>query len=109
MVPSRRVFRRESFDGTFYSLRYGRRRFRIRPVLWLSLPDEGIDVGGQVEVRGLALHAEPMIARVMHVLWNRPQRRIEYLLRSRGMRLHRPYIASELRLVTQFNPLSHRP
>jgi hypothetical protein len=97
VVPSSRVFRRHKFDDVFYHYQYGPRlRFRIRPCMWLKLDWEGIDVGDQVEVRGLGMAREPFVARVIEMRFAKRTRRIQYTLNQAGTVRPRVYLADEL-------------
>lgn len=97
IVPSRRVFRRERFDGAFYHLRYGSTHVRIRPVMWLPLDNEGLDVGDQVEVSGVGLSREPYIGEIIEMEYFRRDREIRYQVRRVDMKQDRSYVAAHLK------------
>ena len=52
LLPSPRVFKRTSFDGTYYHYSYGSAQFRLRPAMWLKVAGEGVEIGDQVETIG---------------------------------------------------------
>lgn len=95
-VPSRRVFRRESFDGEYYHLRYGSLRLRIKPCLWWKVAAEEIEIDDQVEVLSQLGKAEPLIGQVCEKMFDPHQGRIFYLLRNREVQLVREYSLHEL-------------
>lgn len=106
LIPSRRVFCRERFDGTYYHLRYGEARLRIRPVMWLSLESDGFDVGQQVEVSGVGLAREPFVGEIIGMEYYRRSREIRYTVRRAGVVQQRLYVASELKTVSTKSALS---
>lgn len=95
-VPSRRVFRRESFDGEYYLLRYGAIRLRIKPCLWWKVAAEDIEIGDQVEVLSQLGQVEPLIGQISEKMYDPHQSRIYYLLRNREVQLTREYFYHEL-------------
>jgi hypothetical protein len=98
--PSERVLRRERFDGVYYHYRYGSLRFRLRPVMWLKVTTDGIDVGDQVETTGLGLERELFVARVWGMYYVRQKGRILYRLKRNGSKVPGLYLANQLRLIT---------
>jgi len=96
LVPSRRVFRRESFDGEYYHLRYGAIQLRIRPCLWWKVAAEDIEIDDQVEVLSQLGQVEPLIGQVSEKMYDPHQSRIYYLLRNREVQLTREYFYHEL-------------
>jgi hypothetical protein len=98
VVPSGRVFRRFHFDGVFYHYQYGSQiAFRLRPSMWVPLRWEGIDVGDQVEVTGLAMARDLFVARVVEMRFSKKSQRIEYTLDQAGVIQPRRYTAEQLR------------
>src|SRR6056297_2020564 len=97
--PSERVLRRERFDGTFYHFRYGRIRFRLRPMLWLKVQPEGIDVGDTVETVGVGMERELFVAKVWGMHYVRRKGRILYRLRRSDSVIPNLYTADQLRVL----------
>lgn len=95
-IPSTRVFRRHSYDGIYYRLRYGVDVLRVKPTLWLKVADEGFWVGDQVEIRGLLMDREPCIATISEMRFDRVTSRILYQLHHREMPLPNTYTADDL-------------
>lgn len=102
LIPSDRVFRRRRFDGVFYEYHYGREfRFRLRPSMWLPLRYEGFDVGDRVEVSGLGMVRQAMIARIVEMRFSQRDQQIQYTLQWSDAIQPRSYVAEEMRLLTQ--------
>lgn len=101
--PSERVLRRESFDGTYYHYSYGKFRFRLKPVMWLKVDHEGIDIGDQVETIGLGLERELFVATVWGMHYVRRKGCTVYRLRRGDQIAPRLYTRDQLRLLTDKN------
>lgn len=99
-LPSERVLRRESFDGTYYHYRYGDVRFRLRPCLWLKVAAEGLDIGDQVETIGVGMERELFTAKICGMYFVRRKGRLLYRVCRLGKPVPRLYLADELRLLT---------
>jgi hypothetical protein len=101
-IPSDFVFERYSYDGQYYHIRYGdRMSLRIRPTLWLEIPDEGHRIGDQVEVLSNNMQNEPMIANIVEMRFSQVHKAIEYTLEHGDMRIDKPYFANEFVRLTQ--------
>ena len=100
-IPSSRVLRRESFDGTYYHYRYGQIRFRLRPCLWFAVRSDGIDVGDQVETIGIGLERELFVAQVWGMHYVARKGCILYRLRRRDSMVPQLFHAGQLRLLTE--------
>lgn len=105
LIPSTRVFRRDSFDGTFYHLRYGDKQFRTQPVMWLSVDGEGFDVGQWVEIASLGLSREPFVGQILEVRYDRRAQRIRYTVRRSDMTQPTKYTADQLKSIADRNVL----
>ena len=101
--PSERVLCRESFDGTYYHYRYGKYRFRLKPVMWLKVDHEGIDIDDQVETVGLGLERELFVAAVWGMHFVRRKGRIVYRLRRGDKLAPRLYTRDQLKNLTDKN------
>jgi hypothetical protein len=99
-IPSRRVFRRQEFDGEYYHLWYGSTRIRIRPSLWVSTLAEDLEVGDRVEVLSQMGRAEPMIAEIREKLFDPHLGRIYYLLRNREVDVPTVYFYEDLQRLS---------
>ena len=106
--PSERVFRREKFDGEYYHYRYGEVSFRLRPVMWLKVREEGIDVGDQVETIGLGLERERFVAQVWGIYYLRRKGRIVYRLKRGDQKFANLYTFDELKLLTDKSKVEPR-
>ncbi|SRR6056297_53195 len=99
-IPSERVMRRDSFDGTYYHYRYGSLRFRLRPCLWLKIHSDGIDIGDRVETIGLGMERELFVAEVCGMHFARRKGCIVYRLRRGDKAVPNLYTADQMRLLT---------
>lgn len=106
--PSERVFRREKFDGEYYHYCYGQVTFRLRPVMWYKVRDDGIDVGDQVETIGIGLERDRFVAQVWGVYYIRRKGRIVYRLKRGDQEVPRLYTADELRVLTDKSKVESR-
>lgn len=101
LVPSERVLRRDSFDGTYYHYRYGEHRFRLRPCLWLPISaTEGIDVGDEVETLGVGMERELFVGEVVGMYYVRRKGRLLYRLRRGDHVLPKLFLREHVRLLT---------
>lgn len=98
--PSERVLRRESFNGTYYQYSYGKLRFRLKPIMWLKVDHEGIDMGDQVETIGLGLERELFVASVWGMHYVRRKGCIAYRLRRGDQRVPKLYTRDQLKVLT---------
>jgi len=99
-IPSTRVFRRHGFDGTYYRLEYGPISIRVKPTLWLKVPDEHFCVGDMVEIRSIFMEREPNIATISDILYDRSLNRITYLLLQRELPLPKVFFSEDLHQLT---------
>jgi hypothetical protein len=108
-VPSDHVVERFKYDGEYYHVRYGERvTFRIKPVLWLEIPDEGLRLGDQVEVLSNNMQNDPMIAQIIEMRYSQVHNAIEYTLESNEMPIEKGYLAHEFVRLTQREQLRPR-
>lgn len=96
LIPSRRIFRRETDDGHYAVFSYGNQQFRVLPTLHLAIDGEGFDVGDRIEVKSLLGKNRPFIGRIREMRWNDRHQRIEYFLTHTEQRVPRWYSADEL-------------
>lgn len=99
LIPSERVMRRESYDGTYYHYRYGSVQFRLRPCLWLRVKSEGFDLGDPVETLGIGFERERFVAMICGMYFVRRKGRVLYRLKRSGTLMPQLYIADHLRLL----------
>jgi hypothetical protein len=107
-IPSSRVFRRDSFDGVFYRLRYGQQSIRVKPTMWLQVTDEGFEIGDQVELLSHFRENDACIATILEIRFEKSTGRILYSLESRELMLPRPFEASDLAQLTRRPQLRER-
>lgn len=108
-IPSDHVFERFEYDGEYYHVRYGERlTLRIKPILWLEIPDEGLRLGDQVEVLSNNMQNEAMVADIVEMRYSQLQHAIEYTLEQGGMRIDKAYLAHEFVRLTQREQLRPR-
>ena len=101
LIPSPRLFKRVSFDGTYYHYQYGKMRFRLRPAMWLHVRDEGIDVGDKVEVTGHGLEREQFVATVWGMYFVQQKGCILYRLQRGDQVIPKLFPCDQLRLIEQ--------
>lgn len=99
LIPSRRVFRRETFLDGYVVLAYGSHRLRLRPTLFLPAQSDGFEIGDQVQVLSRCGKNRPLIGRIAHMLWHVRGKRIEYLVRHVDRALPRLYSAADLEKI----------
>lgn len=101
-IPSNFVFERFEYDGEYYHVRYGDRvTLRIKPTLWLEIPDEGLRLGDQVEVLSNNMQNDPMIANIAEMRYSQVHNAIEYSLEESQMQVDKAYLAHEFVRLTQ--------
>lgn len=97
LLPSRRVLRRQTWDGTYYHLDYGPHQLRVRPSMWLPVPQVDLQVGQQVEVLSREFQNEPGIYRIAEILYCVATRSLEYFVHSEALRLAKRFVREDLR------------
>ncbi|EMI46322.1 DUF6960 family protein [Rhodopirellula sp. SWK7] len=100
LIPSERVLRRDSFDGTHYQYHYGEFAFRLRPCMWLPISGEGLDIGDEVETIGTGMERELFVGVITGMYYVRRKGRILYRLRRGDQSQKRLYVKEHLRLLT---------
>lgn len=101
MIPSPRVLKRLSFDGTYYHYSYGQLRFRLRPAMWLPVRSEGIEIGDQVETKGVGLEREQFVATVWGMYYVQRKGCILYRLRRVDQVVPKLFAGEHLRCLTE--------
>lgn len=101
-IPSDYVFERFDYDGEYYHVRYGDRvTLRIKPTLWLEIPDEGLRLGDQVEVLSNNMQNDAMVANIAEMRFSQVHNAIEYKLEQSHMQIDKEYLAHEFVRLTQ--------
>ncbi len=96
LLPGPRVFKRTRWDGQFYHLQYGEILFRVRPSLWVRVPDIDLEVGQQVELLSDHGRNDPGIYRIAEILYDPRSSRIEYALHGISLQLDRHFDRHDL-------------
>jgi len=99
LIPSERVLRRDFFDGTYYHVRYGSVRIRLRPCLWLTVRSEGLDIGDEVETVGQGFERELFVAKIAGMYYVRRKGRILYRLARNQTLVPKLFLCEQLRLL----------
>lgn len=99
LVPSHRVFCRYQYSDGFYSFRYGKTVFRLRPCLWLAVRGEGFDIGDMVETTGVGMSQELFVSEITGMFFDDQSGAIRYQL-ARTPVSAKLYTADHLRLLT---------
>jgi hypothetical protein len=103
LLPGDRVFRCEGTEGDYNVLSYGHRILRLKPVLWLEVPEEGLRIGDQVEVLSQMGRNWPRVGFIREMRWRESQRRIAYQIRERTRDIATVYSALDLRRIEHFD------
>ncbi len=99
MIPSKRIWRRDGTSGPFVFLHYGEVNIRVRPVLWVEVNGEGIELGNWVEVLSHMQKNTHCIGQVREMFWNTYTRSIGYRIQSSQQIVPKTYASTDLRLV----------
>jgi hypothetical protein len=105
LIPSDRVFCRESFDGTHYHLRYGEIRFRVLPSLWRTVRGERFHLGDHVEILSRNDQNMPGIGVISEIRFAQEQQRIQYTVLQREFPLPTHFLAEDLVNLTSHEQL----
>jgi hypothetical protein len=101
-IPGVHVMERFAFDGEYYHVRYGDRlSFRVKPILWSQVRDEGHRLGDQVEVLGNNMQNEAVVAKILEMRFSQVHSAIEYVLEHNLMRVEKAYLSHEFVRLTQ--------
>lgn len=99
LIPSRRVFERVRDDGTYYHLRYGSIRLRVRPSMWTRVPSLDVRVGDRVELLSHFGRFEPGIATVTEIFAKLEQGDFQFAVRRGNMLLPQRLSREQFRLI----------
>jgi len=105
LIPSDRVFCRESFDGTYYHLRYGDILIRVLPSMWHTLPGESFHIGDQVEIQSRNDQNLPGVGIISEIRYAQEQQRIQYTVLQREFPLPTHFLAEDLVNLTSHQEL----
>ena len=103
LIPSNRVFVRSNCSNAsdrelgFSKFQYGAEFFRGKPVLWLEVPHQDIEIGDRVEIKSQSGKLKPQIACVTDILWSRSRRTVEFLLSVNQILIRRHFLVSDFR------------
>ena len=104
LIPSYRVVRREIHDNEYNLIRYGKRSFRAKPVLWLEIRRPPFEVGDFVQVSGLFGIEDPILGTINEVIWNPRRRFFEFQLHTvAGRHATKLFREQDLLRVTRLN------
>ncbi len=96
LIPGRRIFLRIDLDDVYWLIGYGDHSLRVKPTMWLEVPDPHFEVGDQVEVKSNMGKRRARIATVNNVFWNQPKQRAEFQLRMFGKPVPKIYFVDDL-------------
>ena len=97
LIPSRRVLSRQRWDGEYYHLHYGHWRLRVKPSMWLRVPDIDLEVGQQVELLSCHFRNDPAICRLTEILYCPVSQRFQFYLRGPALKLVKTFNRDDLR------------
>jgi hypothetical protein len=106
LIPSDRVFLRESFDGTYYHLRYGDKRFRVLPSMWNVVRGEDFHIGDHVEIRSRNDQNMPGVGVISEMRFAQETQRIHYTVVQREFPLPTHFLSEDLINLTSHERLS---
>lgn len=101
MVPSDRVFCRYRWDGSFYWLKYGPAKIRVRPTLWLTVGNVDLSIGQQVEVLFRFGDNDPGIFELAEIRYLPRHGQVIYQVRRGDLLLAHEFSRSDLRPLHQ--------
>ena len=96
LIPSDRVFTRESFDETYYHLRYGEIRFRVMPSMWHVVRGENFDIGDHVEILARNDQNMPGVGVISEIRFAQEMQRIQYTVVQREFPLPTHFLSEDL-------------
>lgn len=96
LIPSRRVFCRDRWDGEFYWLHYGSASLRVRPSMWVSAPASEFRVGEQIELLRRQGENDAGIYHIRDVTLAKNGEALEYWLRRGEMPIERSFGPDDL-------------
>lgn len=96
LIPSQRIFLRIDLDKEYWLIGYGDYSLRVKPTMWLEVPEPAFEVGDQVEIKSSMGKLQAKIATVSDVFWNQPKRIAEFHLREFGRPIPHIFHASDL-------------
>jgi hypothetical protein len=99
VIPSGRVFRRDSSDGEYLVMRYGEITLRVRRTLWQEVEPEGFELGDWIEVLSLGLRNEPRTGVIREMLWDPRASVIHYFIAENNVPINEPYARDDLQHV----------
>lgn len=99
LIPGPRVFRRSQWDGEFYHLHYGEVTLRIRPAMWIKVPDIDLEVGQKIELLSRNELNDAGIYHVADIHFNGRSGAIEYFLRRDKLKLEKVFEREDLRPI----------
>jgi len=105
VIPSGRVFRRDSSEDEYVLMRYGDITLRVRRTLWQEVEPEGFELGDWVEVLSRGLRNEPHTGVIREMLWDQRTKTIQYLIADNNVPINEPYTRDDLRHVQPTNEL----
>jgi hypothetical protein len=105
IIPSGRVFRRDTSDGEYLLMRYGDITLRVRRTLWQEIEPEGFELGDWVEVLSRGLRNEPRTGTIREMLWDARANVIHYFIAENEVPISDAYTRDDLRHVQPTEPL----
>ncbi|HEX4413810.1 MAG TPA: hypothetical protein VH107_09295 [Lacipirellulaceae bacterium] len=105
IIPSGRIFRRDSGHGDYLRMQYGDVTLRVRRTLWQEIEPEGFEIGDWVEVLSCGLRNEPRTGIIREMLWDQRANVIRYMISDNNVPINEPYTRDDLRHVQPTDPL----
>ncbi|HBE66700.1 MAG TPA: hypothetical protein DDW52_00995 [Planctomycetaceae bacterium] len=100
LLPSARVFRRETWDGEYYHLHYGRHRLRVQPSMWLPVAPVDLRVEQQVELLARLGRHDSGVFRIAEILYDAANRTVTFQLSRGEVTLERLFSRDDLRPIS---------
>ncbi len=101
LLPSRRIWRRNRWDGQYYWLQYGPAILRVQPTMWRRVPDCDLDVGQQVELLERHGKNDRGIYRIAELLHSDSSGSLEILLTRGTLAIARAFSRADLRPIEE--------
>ena len=99
LIPSRRIFERTHYDGTFYHLQYGDHHIRVRPTMWQPVRNLDVHIGDRVEILSDFGQSDPGIAQITDILADLRHDSVQFRLQQRDLLLPALFRRSQFRLL----------
>jgi hypothetical protein len=96
LIPSDRIFRRDSMSGKYHLMHYGATTLRVRPALWQEVPPPAFEIGDWVEVLSRGMRNERRVGLIRDIVWDDGARDVRYRIAENEVPLEQLYSREDL-------------